>query len=270
MINTTNITKFMEWWLLSEKLSDDNQRIFDKYYHSYKRNFGKYIAKRYGNQVKEIEDTLSSSKGKPRILEVGCGCGTESLWFATKGASVLGIDLDEARLSVARERLCILRDNVKFEIDADFKFANIFDLNVGSNTIDIIWMEHAFHHIEPREKLPTICFDILKPGGYIIISEANGWNPLIQLFLFRQRGFKTIRRFTDNHGIEHVYGNERITMPGILARLFKNNGFEVVSKRYFGLLPNLPGLEGLAWLEKLVPPWFAIAFTHYNIVLQKK
>lgn len=260
----------MEWWLLSEKLSDDNQRIFDRYYSSYKRNFGKYVAKHYGSQVKEIEDICSSFQGRAKILEVGCGCGTESLWFAVKGASVLGIDLSEPRLNVARERLRILRDDFKLEIDADFKFANIFDLNLGSNTMDVIWMEQAFHHIEPREKLPAICFDILKPGGYIIISEANGWNPLIQLSMFRQRGFKTIKRFTDNHGIDHVYGNERITTPGILARLFKNNGFEVVSQRYFRILPNLPGVEGWAWLEKLVPPWFAIAFTHYNTVLQKK
>ena len=74
---------------------------FLRYYHSYARHFGKYTRFHYDNQLREVAEAIGRRRGV-RILEVGSGCGTDALWFAIKGASVVSIDPVEERLDVAR------------------------------------------------------------------------------------------------------------------------------------------------------------------------
>ena len=50
-------------------------------------------------------------------------------------------------------------------------------------------MEQAYHHIEPR-KFSSSIKNLLHKGGYIIISESNALNPLIQLWLLKKEVLK--------------------------------------------------------------------------------
>ena len=263
------VSDFLNWWLSNERLRAENQAVFSRYYKSFARNFGTYLRYHYNNQIREVEHLVRLSGSPPRLLEIGCGCGTEALWFAMKGCSVLAIDIAQSRLSVAEERKQILSSCYGKEIDAEFRFASFFDLEIALGSIDIIWMEQAFHHIEPRDALPQRLFEVLKPGGHIVLSEANGWNPLLQLALLRKRGFRTIRQYKDRHGKEHAYGDERVTVPCLLSRLFLKNGFELVDKRYFRVFPNFKHVDKYGFVENLVPQFLPPPFTHYNMVLRK-
>ena len=265
--NWVDISGWLAWWLVNEHLTPENQRVFDRYYSSYKKRFPNYIRKHYVSQTQEITSLISSKK-MPHVLEVGCGCGTESIWFAMLGASVIGIDLQVDRLSVARERINILRENLKIEVDVKFEALNLFEMD-NFKGFDIIWMEQAFHHIEPRDKVPITLYNLLNPGGYVVIAESNGWNPFLQLSLLRKRGIKTIKQYTDETGKSHLYGDERIITPRSLIKLFKKNNFNFISKRLFRTLPNLNNINRYAWIEKFIPKWFTPAYTHVNIVFQK-
>lgn len=262
-----NIADWLEWWLGEPRLSGENQLIFDKYYDSYIKSFPRYVKKYYARQTEEALQLISAIS-KPRVLEIGCGCGTESLWFALHRASVLGVDLAIQRLQVARERCAILRKMHGQDIDAEFRLTSIFDLH-EKNGFDLIWMEQAFHHIEPRHNLPGKLFELLKPGGYVVISEANGLNPLLQLQLIRRRGFRTIREFTDSNGLVHHYGDERITYASRIEKLFSKNHFQLRSIGYFRVLPNVRSVDKFAWIEGMIPRWFLPAYSHFNIVMQK-
>ncbi len=266
--NWNDISSWLEWWFIKPRLSPENQDIFDKYYGSYKQSFSFYIKKYYSRQSQEIIQLMEKKDGISRLLEIGSGCGTESLWFAMLGASVLGIDISDDRLSVARERCDLIENNLSKNIDLTFKKENLFSLG-DENKFDLIWMEQAFHHIEPREKLPEKLFNLLNPDGNIVISETNAWNPLIQLQLIKQRGFKTKKTFTDSDGESFAYGVERITTAKRIAKLFMTNGFELSSIKYYRKLPNFIGINKLVWLEKVIPDWFVPAYTHFNIVLRK-
>ena len=79
-------------------------------------------------------------------------------------------------------------------------------------------MEQAFHHVEPRARVYETIAALLKPEGRVVISEANGWNPLLQLVLFRRRGFRTVIERTTETGERFLYGNERITVPTVQWR----------------------------------------------------
>ena len=259
-----DIADWLEYWLVEQRLGKYEQTVLQKYYASYISNFGPYLRKHYANQVSELE-SIVLERGNTRILEVGCGCGSESLWFGIKGASVIGIDLQIDRLRTATARLEHVRKEMGLQLDVEFKYMSVFDA-VELGQFDIIWMEQAFHHVEPRKHFLELLAKLLNPDGLLIISEANGWNPLLQLQLFLQRGFKTIKEYVDKQGNSHIYGNERILTPFSLSRQLKRTGFLIDSLRYYRVFPNIKLANNLIWLEALTPDWLVPAYTHYNIV----
>ena len=48
-----------------------------------------------------------------RVLEVGCGCGTDLLQFARAGAEVYGIDLSQNSVELTKRRLSLYRLQAK-------------------------------------------------------------------------------------------------------------------------------------------------------------
>ena len=54
-------------------------------------------------------------RGK-KVLEIGCGIGTDTINFARNGASVTAVDLSEKSLEIARQRAEVfgLKDRIRF------------------------------------------------------------------------------------------------------------------------------------------------------------
>ena len=134
----------------------------------------------------------------------------------------------------------------------------------------MIWMEQAFHHLEPRAKVLKQIAKLLRPGGRVVFSEANALNPLLQLQLLRARGFKMFYTVETGRG-KVIYGNERVLSRGSLKRLLRGVGIEHVSSRYYRLFPARAMFEPLFGLERRIPSsfWLAPIFTHYNLVGRK-
>jgi SAM-dependent methyltransferase len=261
------IADFLDWWLRHPVLPPPHNAVFNAYYAGYRKHFGRYIRHHYSGQSAEIT-ALIRSKISPRLLEIGGGCGTEALWFALQGARVLAIDINEERLAVARARKEITERGIGRPLDIEFRFHSVFDLDEPAG-FDLIWMEQAFHHVEPRNEIYSTIARLLAPEGHVVISEANGWNPLLQLVLFRKRGFQTVvdRTMADGHRI--LYGNERITIPSVMARGFEEAGVKQETVRYFRALPNIAAAEPLMPVERVIPQIAAPLFSHYNYVGRK-
>jgi 2-polyprenyl-3-methyl-5-hydroxy-6-metoxy-1,4-benzoquinol methylase len=261
------IADFLAWWLRRRLLPGEQQAVFDGYYAGYRDRFGPYVRHHYAGQSAEII-RLIREKSSPRLLEIGGGCGTEALWFALQGARVLAIDVNEDRLGVARARKEIVERGIGRPLDIEFRFCSLFDLKAPS-TFDLIWMEQAFHHVEPRDKIYRTIAGLLAPEGHVVISEANGWNPLLQLVLFRKRGLRTVVDRTTADGQRILYGNERVTIPSAMARGFRKTGIEQTGVRYFRVLPNVAAAEMLMPLERAIPQFAAPLFSHYNYIGRK-
>ena len=262
----TNISEWLVWWLAEPRLPPEVQELFEQYYRRYRRRFSPYLRRHYASQTAEAQGLIGRGT---RVLEIGCGCGTESLWFALSGASVVGIDLDPRRLHVAQERLRHVREVLGLPVDARFIKANVFDFEDLAG-FDLIWMEQAFHHVEPRSEVPAALSALLRSGGHVVISEANGWNPALQLMLFRKRGLQTVQERINEKGQRHLYGNERVTTASKICKQFDLHGFEEVGRRHYRVLPSTPAFERLTWVEDFVPEWLVPAFSHYNLVLRKR
>lgn len=266
--NFETIADFLQWWMRNELLTGEERDVFRAYYAGYYRLFGSNIRRHFADQVSEIMVLLHKAKTPPRILEVGCGCGTESLWFALHGAEVVGVDIRDDRLQTARVRAAILQEIIGASVKVQFANASLFDLETDAS-YDIIWMEQAFHHLEPRSAVYCKIAGLLRDGGWLVISETNALNPLIQIMLLNKRRFATIGSYINSQGRVLKYGNERITTAKRLVTGFASEGLTKISVRYFRTLPNHPLSEKLSFIEKWVPDLALPLFTHYNYVGRK-
>jgi SAM-dependent methyltransferase len=253
---------FLSYWLANPLLPAEQQRAFDHYYRSYKKHFGPYVRHWYARQTKELTD-LIRAQGTPRVLEVGCGCGTEALWAAIQGADVTGIDIADDLLAAARARLDIIERMTGERLRCHLRHASILTFEGGS-PFDIIFLEQTFHHLEPRAEVVAALARLLAPGGHLIFVECNAWNPVLQAVFFRMRGTKTIV-----HHLGHVWGHERITWPFMLIRLFRPHGVYPVGLEYYRIFPNIPVADRLRLLDRNLPAFLKPVFTHYNLVLRR-
>lgn len=105
---------------------------------------------------------LLNPQAGERILDVGCGTGQLTAQIAQTGASVVGLDLDEAMLLQARSNyphLEFVQGNA-----ASFRFAEPFDA-VFSNA--------ALHWVLDAEGAVRSMAAALKPGGRLV-AELGG------------------------------------------------------------------------------------------------
>ena len=263
-----DIAQFLDVWLSSDLLDGEAAQVFSNYYGSYLRSFTPRMRGFYAGQIREAEYVLARQP-KASILEIGCGLGTESLWLALKGGQVRAIDVRQDRVNTARTRQSILEREVGRSITCAFDCGSFLELDDGER-FDMIWMEQAFHHLEPRREVLHKTAGLLKPGGHLVISEANALNPVLQLELFIRRGLPRVATQEGPDGKLHPYGVERVTMASSLTRMFKGVGVQRVSVRHFRMFPNRPVFDRFAAIEsKLSLSALAPLFTHFNYVGQK-
>ncbi|MEN2992618.1 MAG: class I SAM-dependent methyltransferase [Bacteroidia bacterium] len=88
-------------------------------------------------------------KGK-RVLEIGCGIGTDTINFARHGAYVTAVDLSEKSLEIARQRAKVygLEDRITF-IQAN---AEELDRYVPVEPYDLIYSFGVLHHTPKPER----------------------------------------------------------------------------------------------------------------------
>jgi len=262
-------SRFLQLSLENDNLDTEIKTELCDYYRNWNNLRSPRLAFWYDNQLNEMLEALEKCPGA-RILDAGCGTGSESLFLALKGAHVTGIDVSPGKIKIANARQEHLRDSARVEFDLDFYQQSILDVE---GTYDLIWLEQAFHHMEPRARIVQQLADLLAPGGRLFFSEANGWNPLLQVKLFKQRGFDTIKRTKTSEG-ELIWGDERILTPMSLKRCLKKAGLKLESRRYFRIFPSGERFDTLLNMERAlcdlpIAGVLAPLFSHYSFVAKK-
>jgi 2-polyprenyl-3-methyl-5-hydroxy-6-metoxy-1,4-benzoquinol methylase len=90
-----------------------------------------------------------------KVLEIGCGIGTDTINFARHGAQVTAVDLTEKSIEVARQRAKLfgLEDRIRF-IRADAERLSDF---VPVESYDLVYSFGVIHHTpQPRRILEQI------------------------------------------------------------------------------------------------------------------
>jgi phosphoethanolamine N-methyltransferase len=142
----------------------------------YEMIFGEhYISTGGASTTDDLCSRLGSSlRPGVRVLDVGSGIGGAAFHLVkAHRAKVTGIDLAEEMVDIGLERTAQLGlgDSVKFVLGDVLKtdFPEAFD---------IIWSRDAFMHIPDKPKLFSRLYQLLAPGGRLVITDyARGKTP---------------------------------------------------------------------------------------------
>jgi SAM-dependent methyltransferase len=108
---------------------------------------------------------MGEQVGPARILDIGCGKGRNSIWLASQGFDVVGVDFAEEAVSAARDRSGERFGNLHF---------GVMDLTetweIGNNSFDAIIDCNCTICIPEPGRTHAIyeAMRVLRPGGYYL------------------------------------------------------------------------------------------------------
>jgi ubiquinone/menaquinone biosynthesis C-methylase UbiE len=108
---------------------------------------------------------------EPRILDAGCGTGEAASRMAElfPRASILGVDIVDTSLELARQRYGNLGPRVQFE------HRSIYELGIADNSFDLTVCRHVIHSIPHAERVIAEFVRVTRPGGWLhLIAEDYG------------------------------------------------------------------------------------------------
>jgi len=130
-------------------------------------------------------DEHSPVEGK-RLLDVGCGGGILAEAMAQRGATVTGIDMGEAPLSVARIH------QLESGVEVDYRQSTAEALAAEQpGQFDIVCCLEMLEHVPDPAAVVEACARLVVPGGSLYFSTINR-NP--KAFLFAIVGAEHILR----------------------------------------------------------------------------
>lgn len=103
-----------------------------------------------------------------RLLEVGCGIGTDLTRFARGGARVTGVDLAETAVELARQNLAL------HGVSADeLRVADGEALPYGDASFDVVYAHGVVQYTSDPARLVREAHRVLGPGGTGIFMVYN-------------------------------------------------------------------------------------------------
>ena len=144
-----------------------------------KEYFDAIEAYRYGTYAPWMRTTLGFDEFRgQRLLEVGCGTGTDLLQFARGGALVTGLDLTPRSIEIARRRFAV------FGCDGTFALGDGENLAFPDESFDVVYSFGVLHHTPNTERAVQEVRRVLRSGGRAIImlyhrSSLYYWGAVI-------------------------------------------------------------------------------------------
>jgi 2-polyprenyl-6-hydroxyphenyl methylase/3-demethylubiquinone-9 3-methyltransferase len=103
-----------------------------------------------------------------KVLDVGCGGGLLSEGMARRGANVIGIDLSEKPLGVARLHL------LESGVQVDYRKIAVEALAAEMpSAFDAVTCLEMLEHVPDPASVVDACAKLVKPGGQVFFSTIN-------------------------------------------------------------------------------------------------
>ena len=110
------------------------------------------------------------------LLDLGCGAGENSVYFASRGARCVAADYSPGMVEVA------LKLAAANQVRVEGKVVNAMDIDFPDNTFDIVYASNLLHHIPDPELTIKEMYRVLKPGGVACFWDPLKHNPVINVY----------------------------------------------------------------------------------------
>ena len=124
-----------------------------------------------------------------RVLEIGCGLGTDGVQFAKAGADYTGVDLTDAAIELARKR---------FEVSGlrgELRVSDAENLDFADESFDLVYSHGVLHHTPDIARAVSEIHRVLKPGGRAIVMlyHRDSYNYRVGIRILRRAGSRLLK-----------------------------------------------------------------------------
>jgi len=119
-----------------------------------------------------------------KVLEIGCGLGTDGAQFAEAGAFYTGVDLTDAAVELARRRFEL------FGLSGKFQTADAENLDFAKESFDLVYSHGVLHHTPETGKAIREIHRVLRPGGraMVMLYHRGSYNYRVNISVLRRAG----------------------------------------------------------------------------------
>lgn len=156
-----------------------------------------------------------------RVLEIGCGLGTDGAQFAAAGANYTGIDLTDAAVALARK---------KFELSGlrgKFRVADAERLEFADDCFDLVYSHGVLHHTPDPASAVREIHRVLKPGGraVVMLYHRGSYNYRIGIRVLRRAGARLLKSESGIKIVNRLTGEPLESLREHARLLVSTNGY---------------------------------------------
>lgn len=124
-------------------------------------------------QFENLQNSLLRILGRPgraegvRVLDIGCGAGTFSRIWASQGAIVRGIDVNDALVGIAKGRAQSEGMSIEFVV------GTAASLPWADRSVDVVVMPELLEHVPKWRCCLEEAARVLDDGGVLYLSTSN-------------------------------------------------------------------------------------------------
>jgi ubiquinone/menaquinone biosynthesis C-methylase UbiE len=154
------------------------------------------------------------------VVDLGSGSGSDAMYFAKNGHSVILLDISAFALQKAKERA--VREGLADKIATRQIDFGLHDLPVKTSSVDIVYSRISLHYFESSHtaKLFRDIYRMLKSGGTAYLTFKSPKDEVEMNYLTNRA-----TRFEDNVFIENNQLRSRFT-PAQLQNILTKAGIE--------------------------------------------
>lgn len=172
--------------------------VFDKEAKSYDGWYDTKLGKFIDQVETDCAFELFQVKEGMKILDIGCGTGNFSMKLAKMGCSVIGIDISEEMLSIARKKA------EQEGLNIEFYNMDLYHLDFEDEAYDGVFSMAAFEFIKEPQKAMDEIFRVVKKNGKILIGTINRDSKWGELYLSEDFQKNTVFKYADFKSLDDL------------------------------------------------------------------
>ena len=141
-------------------------------------------------------DRVARDRPGGKALDLGCGTAVVTVALARRGFEVVGVDHSPEMLELARRKLA------GAGLRAELETGDVRSLRFGDGEFDCVTIQGLLHHLEELDPCLREATRVLRPGGFLYVSEPMREATPVKGFLLAV--WRLRRREPREHDVESV------------------------------------------------------------------